>query len=162
MPRDMETETAPPVYTSADDAAMRERLQRLEILVANLQAPTGAPAGFAPNVPAPLVLLSTAAEATRRNWLDWTIIRELRFIAFMYLDSRYRLSRVGQFGIPGVFLAALLNYLVLNYLIITIPLLTQLIERAILLALGMVLYVLLLREGARYRNVLEYLGQHHH
>ena len=160
MQRDMDTETAPPVYTSADDATMRERLQRFETLVANLQAP-GAPAGFAPNVPAPLVLLSRAAEATRRNWLDWTIIRELRFIAFMYLDSRYRLSRLGQFGIPGVFLAALLNYLVLNYLIITIPLLTQLTERAILLTLGMVLYVLLLREGARYRNVLEYLAQHH-
>ena len=155
-------EPAPePVYTNADDAALRERIQKLETLVANLQSPGAAPpAGFAPSLPAPLMLLSSAAEKARRHWLDWAIIREMRFIAFMYLDPRYRLSRVGQFGIPGVFIAAVVNYLVLNYLIVTIPVLTQVTERAILICLGMVLYLLLMREGARYRNVLEYLAQH--
>lgn len=155
-------EPAPnPIYSNADDVALRERLLKLESFVATLQSPSAAaPAGFAPALPAPLMLLSAAAENARRHWLDWAIIRESRFIAFMYLDPRYRLSRLGQFGIPGVFIAAVLNYLMLNYLIVTIPFVTQLTERAILIFLGMVLYLLLLREGARYRTVLEYLAQH--
>jgi len=148
------------VYASPEDAALRERLQKLEAMVASMQSPAAPPAGFSPVMPAPLMLLA-AADHVRRHWLDWAIIRELRFIAFMYLDPRYRLSRLGQFGIPGVLIAAVLNYLVLNYLLINIPVLTQFTERAILLVLGMVLYLLLLREGARYRNVLEYLAQHH-
>jgi hypothetical protein len=159
----MEPDPVPaPIYSNADEAALRERLQKLESLVATLQSPTAAapPAGFSPSLPAPLMLLSAAAENARRHWLDWAIIRELRFIAFMYLDPRYRLSRLGQFGIPGVFIAAVVNYLVLNYLIVTIPFVTQFTERAILIFLGMVLYLLLLREGARYRNVLEYLARH--
>jgi dipeptide/tripeptide permease len=76
----------------------------------------------------------------------------------MYLDPRYRLSRVGQFGVPAVFLAALVNYLILNYLIVNIPFLTQFTERVILLGLGMVLFLLLRREAARYRVVLDYLA----
>src|SRR4051794_35856223 len=108
---------APDAPDPRDEAdAVRVRLQKLEALVAALQAAPAAsgspPAGFSPPLPAPVMLLG-AADHTRRRWLDWAIIRELRFIAFMYLDPRYRLSRLGQFGIPGVLLATVLNYLVL-------------------------------------------------
>jgi len=150
-----------PQYSTADEAALRERLQKLEAAVAGLKGNGSPPPGFAPSLPAPLMLLAPAAESVRRHWLDWAIVRESRFIAFMYLDPRYRFSRLGQFGIPGVFLAALFNYLVLNYLIITIPFLTPFVERAILLGLGMVLFILLQREAARYRNVLDYLARYH-
>ena len=150
-----------PQYSTADESALRERLQKLEAAVAGMQTNAPPPPGFAPSLPTPLMLLAPAAEVSKRHWLDWGIIREARFIAFMYLDPRYRFSRVGQFGIPGVLIAALLNYLVLNYLIITIPFLTPFVERAILLGLGMVLFLLLQREAGRYRNVLDYLARYH-
>jgi hypothetical protein len=151
-----------PQYTTADEAALKERLSKLEAEIAGMKGRGHAlPPGFAPSLPAPLMLLAPAAEAAKRHWLDWAIVREARFIAFMYLDPRYRFSRLGQFGIPGILLAALLNYLVLNYLVITIPFVTPFVERAILLGMGMVLYILLQREAARYRNVLDYLARYH-
>jgi hypothetical protein len=158
---DAEQPASPPVFVPAEEATL-DRLRKLEALVESLQRPglMGSPPGFTPLIqpPAPLVVLNAAANSARRRWLDWPVIREFRFIAFMYLDPRYRLSRVGQFGVPAVFLAALVNYLILNYLIVNIPFLTQFTERVILLGLGMVLFLLLRREAARYRVVLDYLA----
>ena len=87
-----------------------ERLRRLEFMVASLH-PGLAPDGYAPALPAqsqagviPLSLLVNAAlpEEGRRRFLhDLPVLRELRLIAQMYLDPRYRHQDHGRRLYPG-------------------------------------------------------------
>ena len=143
-----------------------ERLRRLEFMVASLH-PGLAPDGYAPALPAqsqagviPLSLLVNAAlpEEGRRRFLhDLPILRELRLIAQMYLDPRYRLSRIAQLGVPAILILAVMNYVTFNLLFPSIPFVSPIIERLVLLLVGAVLAVLLSREAIRYQAVIDYL-----
>ncbi len=145
-----------------------DRLRRLEVALATLH-PGLAPDGYAPAVPPsgagviPLSLIMNAAvdprEAGRRVLRDLPVLRELRLIAQMYLDPRYRLSRVGQFGVPLIVIVAVLNYTAFAWILPSIPILSPVAERMILLALGVALAALLSREALRYRAVLDYLAR---
>ncbi len=145
-----------------------ERLHRLERLVATIH-PGLAPEGYAPPLPpvsgpvVPLSLMANAAvdpqEARRRLLREVPVLREIRLVVAMYLDPRYRLSRLGQFGVPAIAVLAVLNYVVLNLIFPHIPFLSAIAERVILLILGGALAVLLSREAFRYQAVLDYLAR---
>ena len=144
---------APPPGESADD-----RIRRLEEMVARLTQAVEPPRGYSP---APLVAL-TAAPAdgdTPRRWYS-AIFRELKLIARMYLDPRYRLSRVAQFGVPLVLLLMVANYFVFAYLCFGgIPILSPVAERLGNLILAVGGYSILRKETVRYQAVLEYLAR---
>jgi hypothetical protein len=99
------------------------------------------------------------AEIGFRSWLLTQVVGEFRLMAMMYFDARYRLSRVAQFGVPAVLALAALSYFVFNYTC-AIPIAAQIGERVVLVVLAVVLYRILAREVARYRQVLDYLAQH--
>ena len=152
---------APPAESTED------RLRRLEVALATMH-PGLAPDGYAPAVPSgagviPLSLMVNAAvdprETGRRVLRDLPVLRELRLIAQMYLDPRYRLSRVGQFGVPLIVIFAVLNYTAFVWIVPSIPFLSPVAERIILLALGAALAAILSREALRYRAVLDYLAR---
>jgi hypothetical protein len=110
----------------------------------------------------PAMAAKAADEAAGGFWTRFQFLKELRLIVRMYLDPRYRLSRVGQFGVPLVVGLMLFNYLFFNW-IIAVPLLPfvgTVMERLGLIVLAVVLYKLLAREAARYEAVLNYLARY--
>ena len=144
-----------------------ERLRRLELALASMH-PGLPPDGYAPSVPPagpviPLSLLVNAAVdpvATRRRFFgQLPVLRELKLIVQMYLDPRYRLSRLTQLGVPVLAALAALNYATFNYMLPVIPFLSPISERLILLVLGAALAVVLNREALRYGAVLDYLAR---
>ena len=144
---------APPAAESADD-----RIRRLEEMVAKLTKAVEPPHGYSP---APLVAL-TAAPTDGETPLRWyrAIFRELKLIARMYLDPRYRLSRVAQFGVPLVLILMVLNYLVFQYFCFGgIPVVSPILERVGNLILAVAGYSILRREAVRYQAVLDYLAR---
>ena len=152
---------APPAETT------EERLRRLEFAIASMH-PGLAPEGYAPPMPAqggviPLSLLVNAAvepEAVRRRLLrDLPLLREIQLIVRMYLDPRYRLSRLAQLGVPLLVALAVFNYTAFNLMFPIIPFLTPIAERLILLVLGAGLAAVLTREAIRYGAVLDYLAR---
>jgi hypothetical protein len=96
------------------------------------------------------------AEHGFRTWLLAQVAGEFRLMVKMYVDPRYRLSRVGQFGVPLVVVVMVLNYLFTAAL----PVIGFLLERLVLIVLSIVLYKLLAREAVRYKAVLDYLVQY--
>ena len=164
LPADAAT---PPLETLA------ERLRSLEGQLAALQsraAPPGPlPAGYAaPNAPGAAggVLGAAAgllpALAAGGFWRRFASLRELRLIFGMYVDSRYRVSRLTQLAAPGLLVLVAANYFFFNWLMVGIPLLTPILERAVLMALAVALYQVLSREAARYGEVLAYLNRYGH
>lgn len=161
-------EETPESSTPAEST--EDRLRRLEHALASMH-PGLAPDGYAPPMPPsspgagviPLSLMvNTAVDpdgARRRVFRELPILRELRLIAQMYLDPRYRLSRIGQFGVPIIVTLAVLNYTLFTWLFPVIPFLSPITERILLLILGAALAVVLNREALRYRNVLDYLAR---
>jgi hypothetical protein len=144
---------APPAGESAD-----ERIRRLEEMVARLTRAVEPPHGYSP---APLVALSAppADGESPRRWYRF-IFRELKLIARMYLDPRYRLSRVAQFGVPLVFILMVTNYLVFySFCFGGIPILSPVAERLGNLILAVVGYSILRKEAVRYQAVLDYLAR---
>lgn len=91
-------------------------------------------------------------------WSRVPHLAELRLIVRMYFDPRYRLSRVGQFGVPLVLLVMVLNYLLWSTF--NIPFLAFVFERVGFAVLVLVAYKILSREAARYAAVLEYLTRY--
>ena len=149
----------PPLETLA------ERLRSLESQLAALQSrvpPSGPlPAGYA----APSGVLGAAAGllpalAAGGFWRRFAFLRELRLIVGMYVDSRYRVSRVTQLAAPGLLAATVANYCFFNWLMVGVPLLTPILERAVLIVLAVALYQVLSREAARYGEVLAYLTRY--
>ena len=51
------------------------------------------------------------------------------------------------------------NYFFFNLLFISVPILTQIVERLVLVVLAVGLYKVLSREAARYAEVLNYLAR---
>ena len=143
-----------------------ERLRRLELMVATMH-PGLAPDGYSPPSPngpvIPLSLLVNAAAdpvSARRRFLgELPILREVRLIVRMYLDPRYRLSRLTQLGVPVLVALAVLNYTVFTFILPVIPFLSPIAERLILLIVGAAFAVVLSREALRYQAVLDYLAR---
>jgi len=150
----------PPIETT------EERLRRLELAVATMH-PGLAPDGYSPVPPngpvIPLSLLANAAvdpvSARRRLIGELPILREIRLVVRMYLDPRYRLSRVAQLGVPALIVLAVLNYTAFNFILPIIPFLSPITERLILLIVGAAFAVVLSREALRYQAVLDYLAR---
>lgn len=87
------------------------------------------------------------------------IFGEIKVIARMYFDPRYRLSRVAQFAVPGILILFVLNYFFFNYTC-ALPIVPQIAERLMYIPLSLALYKVLVREVARYREVLAYLARY--
>ncbi len=158
---------------------LTERLLRLEEALARMQqqlpaalgpAPEGLAAGTDPAHPdRPLLtdsltgaivpaLFSRTGDASG-FWGRIPILAEFSLMFRMYVDPRYRLSRVAQFGVPIVLGVMMLNYITFAYFF-AIPLLGLILERIGLIVLSVVLYKILSREAARYSAVLEYLTRY--
>lgn len=147
---------APPAGETAE-----ERIRRLEETVARLTRAVEPPQGYSPAALVPLPGPGGSGgfnepESTRR-WYS-AIFRELRLIARMYLDPRYRLSRVAQFGVPAVLLLMVANYFFFAYACFCgIPIISHIGERALNLVFAVIGYSILRRESIRYQAVLDYL-----
>lgn len=87
------------------------------------------------------------------------LLGEVKIIMRMYFDPRYRLSRVAQIGVPAILGLFVLNYLLFNYTC-ALPILPQFAERLMYIPLSIALYKILVREIARYREVLAYLARY--
>ena len=155
--------TAPPLD------GLAERLRALESQLAALQTrgpPGPLPAGYAaPSAPASALASAAGllpALAAGGFWRRFAFLRELRLIFGMYVDSRYRVSRVTQVAVPSLLALMVANYFFFNWLMIGIPLVTPILERLVLIALSVALYQVLSREAARYGEVLAYLNRYSH
>lgn len=87
------------------------------------------------------------------------ILGEVKTIARMYFDPRYRLSRVAQIGVPVLLALYVLNYFFFTYTC-ALPVLPMVAERLMYIPLTLALYKVLVREVARYREVLAYLARY--
>jgi hypothetical protein len=144
-------------------AELRHTLSELaEIVVGDIKERREAAAAATPlpDVPTPGAVLPsgqavlTTLAAGRRPWLLIDFLREVGTAARMYADARYRLRRSTQLLVPllvGLFLA---NYLFFNVLFLHIPVFSELMERLVGIVLAILLYKVLSREVARYRQVL--------
>ncbi len=156
-----EPNSEPPLETT------EERLRRLEQMVATMH-PGLAPDGYSPPLPPagpviPLSLLVNAAvdpaSARRRIIGELPVLREIKLVVRMYLDPRYRLSRLTQLGVPALIALAVFNYCCFGFLFPVIPFISPIAERLILLIVGAAFAVVLNREALRYQAVLDYLAR---
>jgi len=155
---------APSQSLLEEQLAERVMTKLNERLSAYPQLPAGpAPAGYTPNQGPSIAGLLTAAalsgtvHAGYKNWLP--SLGEFPLMARMYFDARYRLSRFAQLAAPLLLSAMVFNYFFFNLLFISVPILTQIVERLVLVALAVALYKVLSREAARYSEVLNYLSR---
>ena len=78
----------------------------------------------------------------------------------MYFDPRYRISRTTQFALPGIVLLLIFNYFFFSVWV-NITFLSPVLERLLVVVLAVLaIQVLLIREVARYREVLAYLARY--
>jgi hypothetical protein len=137
-------------------AAERERnpdTGPLLVLAASGDPPPPPPQGAVLHPPAP------AVQSAPRTWFLANLMSELRLIGVMYFDPRYRISRTTQFVLPGLFLLLVFNYFFFSVWV-SITFLSPVLERLLAVVFGMVIYLLLTRELARYRDVLNYLARY--
>jgi hypothetical protein len=116
----------------------------------------------APEPPAGAVLEPTPtipASAAKRGWFFAQVWSEFRLVFQMYFDPRYRISRTTQFVIPAILLLLVLNYFLFSVWM-SVPVLSPLVERVVVLFFGIVAWMVLARETARYREVLDYLAKY--
>ncbi|HSQ57419.1 MAG TPA: hypothetical protein VLM40_16980 [Gemmata sp.] len=95
----------------------------------------------------------------RSRWFLPQIWSETRLVFRMYFDPRYRVSRTTQFVIPAIGLLLVFNYFLFSVWL-SIPVLSPFVERTFAVFLGVVVCMVLSRETARYREVLEYLSKY--
>ncbi|MFO0798642.1 MAG: hypothetical protein U0804_14300 [Gemmataceae bacterium] len=101
----------------------------------------------------------TGPDPSARKWFLAQLLDEARLAFQMYFDSRYRVSRVFQFTLPAVLALFALNYFFFAVWF-SFPIVSPLLERIGCVVLGVFLYRLLVRELARYRDVLDYLARY--
>lgn len=163
---------AEPVSLSASVEPTADRLARIEAtlsLIAARQAVGPVPDGYAPRPPAAVAPLSLAVQAAqeagflpgadtpkRRRWYDWPVIREVRLVARMYVDSRYSPTRAAQLVVPFLIASLGLNALLWQWLF-AVPVVAPVAERLVVMVIGVVLYRILAAEIERYAAVLDYL-----
>jgi hypothetical protein len=155
--------------STADDDALADRvIARLSALAAERErdpdsrgvlvlASTGEipppPQGAVLHPPAP------SPDFAPRTWFLANLAAELRLVLTMYFDPRYRISRTTQFALPGIVLLLIFNYFFFS-MWVPIPFLSPVLERLLAVVLGILIYKLLTRELARYREVLAYLARY--
>ena len=93
-----------------------------------------------------------AVNALRRPWLLLDLLREIGATVKMYMDARYRVRRATQLMVPLILVLLAANYLFFN--VMAIPILTPILERVIGILLAILLYKVLMREVARYRQTI--------
>jgi hypothetical protein len=98
-------------------------------------------------------------DPARRRWFLTQLWSEIRLAFAMYFDPRYRISRTTQFAIPGIGLLLIFNYFFFSVWV-SVAFLSPVIERLLGVLLGILGYMLLTREIARYRDVLAYLAKY--
>jgi len=154
---------------AAEAEAVAGRLHALESQLAALQSrvpPAGpVPEGYAASSRGGSVYGAVAGylpafASAGGFWSRFGVLREFRLIFGMYVDSRYRVSRLTQLAVPGLIVAMVANYFFFNWLMIGVPLLTPILERAVLIVLAVALYQVLSREASRYGEVLAYLTRY--
>ena len=159
------------VQSDAETAAeLHARVRRLEEQLAALKPstalapyappPATAPDGFAAWGPAAAGALLPAVKrftaAATGFWGRFGFLAELRLMVKMYVDGRYRQSRVAQFGVPACLILMTLNYFLWPSWYIVGPV----GERLVLVVLAVALYKILSREAGRYADVLDYLSRY--
>lgn len=161
-------ERAAPVV--ADDDAVTDRV------IAKLSALAGASAGadrvlvlasdgsqqLAPPPPQGAVLHPPVAAGTDpvyRRWFFTQFWAEVQLAFRMYFDPHYRLSRTTQFAVPGIVLLLVFNYFFFSVWV-SIIFVSPVVERVLAVLLGVLGYKLIVRELARYRDVLEYMARY--
>jgi hypothetical protein len=99
------------------------------------------------------------AEPAKRRWFFAQVWSEIRLVFRMYFDPRYRVSRTTQLVIPGIGLLLIFNYFLFSVWM-SIPVLSPVVERGLAVFFGVVACMVLSRETARYRDVLDYLAKY--
>ena len=113
-----------------------------------------------PEVPIPPSLVPggettlKAVNALRRPWLLFDLLREIGATVRMYMDPRYRVRRATQLMVPVILGLLVANYFLFNVLVVQIPVVSPVLERAIGILLAVLLYKVLIREVARYRQTI--------
>jgi len=162
-----ESEHPQPSAAGESADALNERLRRLEQAISSIQV-NAANASIASSDPGmagmiPSALLGTMipglAPSPQEVLGRSSLFKEFRLMFRMYFDPRYRLSRVGQFGVPSIIALAVLNYLAFQS-IFAIPVVAEIFERLFLIVLAVALYKILSREVIRYTAVLAYLARY--
>lgn len=92
--------------------------------------------------------------ALRRPWLLVDLLKEVGATFRMYTDPRYRIRRATKLMVPLILLLFGLNYLVLNYTMLNIPVFRHLLERLVEVVLAILLYKVVSREVARHRLIV--------
>jgi hypothetical protein len=141
-----------------------DRLRRLEAAMSAMQthaanaAVAASENGLVPTALFGAVVPGLAPPPPDGAWGRIPVLQEFRLMVRMYLDDRYRLSRVAQFGVPLVVALMVLNYLFFStWNLWIVP---PILERLLLIVLAIALYKILSREVARYSAVLAYLARY--
>ena len=100
----------------------------------------------------------STAGASRRPWLLIEILREIGSTVRMYVDPRYRVRRATQIMVPAILAAFGLNYLICHHTILDIPVFRHILERVVDIVLAVLLYKVVSREVARYRQMMVQLA----
>ena len=95
-----------------------------------------------------------AVNAMRRPWLLFDLLREVAATVRMYMDPRYRVRRATQLMVPLILVLFGANYLILNHTLLDIPVFRHIVERVVEIVLAVLLYKVLMREVARYRQTI--------
>ncbi len=95
-----------------------------------------------------------AITVLRKPWLLIELLRDCGATVRMYLDPRYRVRRSTQLMVPAILVLLLANYVFFHLLFLQIPVLTEIVERLVAIVLAVLLYKVLIREVARYRQML--------
>jgi len=156
-------EASEPVAPSPE---LNERLSRLEQAISSIQVHSAHAAvaanesGMAGLIPSAVLgaMIPGLAPSPPEFAAGFPIFKEFQIMARMYIDARYRLSRLGQFGVPLVLILAVLNYLTFQFAW-PVPVVAPIFERIFLFILAIALYKILNREAARYASVLAYLAR---
>lgn len=150
-------------------AELRHTLSELaEIVVGDIKErreaalAVSAPVGPEMAIPASLVpggqAAVSAVSALRRPWLLVDLLREVGAAVKMYMDPRYRVRRSTQLMVPLLLGLVVANYFFFNLLLLHIPVVTEVVERLILAVLVVLLYKVIGREVARYRQTVAQLA----
>jgi len=90
-------------------------------------------------------------------------LADLRLVVAMYFDSRYRMSRLTQWG-----LLALIGLVVFDYFFFavwfTVPFISPILERLLIVLATLIAYKLVKMELIRYRRARDYISRwyNHH
>ena len=109
-----------------------------------------------PDTPAPTAgnhPIVSAVNAARRPWLLIDLFREIGATVRMYMDARYRVRRGTQLMVPLIFGLFVANYFFFAFLF-PIPVAAEILERVVAVVLAVLLYKVLSREVARYRQMV--------